>query len=278
VLVAASSVERLRAGDFRLVLGEFHLAINTLRHACFVHLHPDPGRLLVELDRDFPSPRLLPILPKESPPRLTTRLHPALVRDRDFLVGLLHMSVDPARPRVVASYEVTVDERDGMLEATLPSGERFDVLDAFSEALMGLVFDRLRLFGDVEHAPRVTIDEVVLSREAWSFDPAGLGFATAKDEARAFVQARAWAREAGLPRQVFVKSPLEQKPFYVDLESPLYVSLFAKAARRARAAGEGGVRVVEMQPTTEELWLTDDAGARYTSELRLVAFDLRTFR
>lgn len=278
VMLAASRVDDLGTGRFRLVVGEFHLAINTLRHTCFVQLHPAPERLFEALDRDFPLPRLLPILPKESPPRLTARLHPALDRERDFLVGLIHTSVPADRPRVVASADVRVADQDGDLVATLPSGMSFDILDVFSEALMGLVYDRFRLFGDIEHAPRMTIDKVIAARESWSFEAGSLAFATEKDEAKTFVHARSWARDIGLPRHVFVKSALEQKPFYVDFMSPVSVSVLAKAIRRAASTGREGcgarIRVVEMLPTPDETWLIDANGARYTSELRLVAFDL----
>ncbi|MEV8156229.1 hypothetical protein AB0R11_27515, partial [Streptomyces fradiae] len=81
-------------------------------------------------------------------------------------------------------------------------------------------------------------------------------------------------RERDLPRFVFVVSPTEPRPFYVDFDSPVYVNIFAKAARRL-ARQDAGARLVvsEMLPTPEQAWLTDDEGRTYTSELRFVAVD-----
>ncbi|HEY3873472.1 MAG TPA: hypothetical protein VGM10_34260, partial [Actinocrinis sp.] len=66
----------------------------------------------------------------------------------------------------------------------------------------------------------------------------------------------------------------EPRPFYVDLSSPVYVNILAKAIRRLARNDPGGqLTFSEMLPTPEQTWLTDDRGRRYTSELRLVAVD-----
>jgi hypothetical protein len=92
------------------------------------------------------------------------------------------------------------------------------------------------------------------------------------------VAARKWARENGMPRFVFVKTPAEVKPFYVDFESPVYIDLFAKLVRQALNAEkkEGRIRVTEMLPRHDECWLIDAEDERYTSELRIVAVDLKS--
>lgn len=69
-------------------------------------------------------------------------------------------------------------------------------------------------------------------------------------------------------------SPAEPRPFYVDFESPVYITILAKAMRRlARKDPAARVKVSEMLPTPEQAWLTDDEGRTYTSELRFVAVD-----
>jgi hypothetical protein len=82
-----------------------------------------------------------------------------------------------------------------------------------------------------------------------------------------------------VPRQVFVRSPLEQKPVYVDFDSPFCVNVLAKAVRRLErdgAADAGGpLTLTEMSPRPDQAWLVDGHGHRYTSEIRLVATDLR---
>jgi hypothetical protein len=125
----------------------------------------------------------------------------------------------------------------------------------------------------------VTIDRMVVAREAWRFTAADLAFAAEKSEARRFVRARAWRDTHELPRYVFVVSPAEPRPFYVDFDSPVYVNILAKAARRAARTAPGSrLTVTEMLPDPEHSWLTDHTGARYCSELRFVAVDQTTGR
>jgi len=110
------------------------------------------------------------------------------------------------------------------------------------------------------------VDRLVVARESWSFAVADLGFASEKSEARR------WRESLGLPRFVFLVSPGEPRPFYVDFDAPIYVNIFTKAVRRlARQDPEARLSVSEMLPTPEQVWLTDDHGDRYTSELRFVA-------
>ena len=75
----------------------------------------------------------------------------------------------------------------------------------------------------------------------------------------------AWARERGLPRRVFARSPLERKPRYVDFESPS----LCRGAEAVRARGRRSSST-EMLPGPDECWLESDAG-HHTSELRVVA-------
>jgi len=101
-----------------------------------------------------------------------------------------------------------------------------------------------RLLPPMEHVPRVSIDELVVCREAWRFPAAGVGFAFHKREADRFLEARCFATEHGLPRFAFFRTPLEPKPLYVDFESPLYVDILAKAV-----------------PCAETVLLVDENGA-----------------
>jgi lantibiotic biosynthesis dehydratase-like protein len=276
VMVAATDLNALHDGDFTLVLGEVHMAINTLRSNCFVTQHPDKADLISSVDEDFPEPRLLMVLPKENLPRLTVRTHPALIRDRDILVEFTHHTVAADRPGLVLSRDVEVVETEGRVMVRLPGGEVFDLLELFAEMLMSMVIDRFRLFADRPHSPRVKIDHLVVARESWRFNPADLDFAAEKDEAMRFVRTRKWAAALGLPRYVFAKSDAEEKPVYVDFTSPIYVNALAKMVRRTNAAErlpDKTITVVEMLPGHEDLWLTDHEGNRYTSELRLAWVD-----
>ncbi|MFH9089128.1 lantibiotic dehydratase [Streptomyces sp. NPDC017673] len=274
LMIVADDPGAVERGDFQLVIGELHVAMNTIGQSLFVHQHPDRAQLVEETTRDFPGPRLLPMLPKELPLKWSARSRQSLDRPEDHYVALADHSADPHRPRTVRSGDVRVEERDGRLAAVLPDGSVFDLLDVFCHALSNRVMDRFTLRQDGDHSPRITIDSTVVARESWRFAGSALAFADDKSEARRFVRARQWRDAHELPRFVFVVSPTEPRPFFVDFDSPVYVNILAKAARRlARKDPDARLTVTEMLPTPEQTWLTDDQGRRYTSELRLVAVD-----
>jgi Lantibiotic dehydratase, N terminus len=276
VMVAAADADAIRRGDFELVLGELHLALIAFGHYCFVTQHPTPEELFDCLDRDLP-PRLLPVLPHEDAERLTIRTHPALVRDTDVLLALHSSVADPKRPNLHATADLFVEELDGSLATRLPSGEAHDLLGLFTVLMLRHVIDRFAFLGDEPHTPRVSFDRLVVARETWRVPAGGLAFVRELDEARRFVAARAWHRGRGLPRHAFVKLPSEQKPFFVDFESPLCVNLLANAVRRLMQTDGGAERLVqlsEMLPGFEHLWLRDAEGRGYTAELRLTAVSL----
>ena len=140
----------------------------------------------------------------------------------------------------------TVSDRAGTFSAPLA---HFLSLPIFVAAL--------RSFDPVgEGSGRAQIGRLVVRRASWSAPELP---ATPDDLA-------AWARERGLPRRVFARSPLERKPKYVDFESP---SLRRSLVRFARG---GPLEFTEMLPGPDECWLPSEAG-RHTSELRVVALD-----
>ncbi|WP_345025798.1 lantibiotic dehydratase, partial [Streptomyces sedi] len=274
VLVVAESEEAVNRGEFELVLGELHVAMNTIGASLFVNQHPDPDELLAETDRDFPAPRLMPLLPKEQPPRWSTRSRPALVRPQDYLVALAEHTGDPARPRTVLSGDVLVQDREGRLTAVLPDGATFPLLDVFGNALTNRVMDRFALRPEAPHSPRITVDRMIIARETWRLDPTTLHFAHEKNEAHRFATTRHWATQLGLPRYAFALSPTEPRPFYIDFHSPIYCTILAKAIRRlARDQPHHHLTLTEMLPTPHHTWLTDDQHHHYTAELRFVTVD-----
>ncbi|MFJ3204558.1 lantibiotic dehydratase [Streptomyces sp. NPDC086989] len=276
IMIAASGERAVARGDFELVLGELHVAANTLGASLFVNQHPDAAELARLTDRDHPGPRLMPLLPKEHRSRLSARIRHSLVRPEDYYVALVDFTADPGRPRTVLSADVTVTEgADGELAVVLPDGSQFPAVDVFSHVLTTLAMDLFQILPDgAEHSPRVTVDRLVVARETWRLSPSDMDFAEEKDEARRFVRARQWRERRGLPRFVFVVLATETRPFYVDFDSPVYVNILAKAVRRMARKEPGGRAVfTEMLPSPEQAWLTDDRGEVYTSELRFVAVD-----
>jgi len=117
------------------------------------------------------------------------------------------------------------------------------------------------------HSARLTMGRTVWRRETWHIQPA--------QGPAALEGAASWARDLGLPRRVFVLSPGEIKPIYVDFGSRVLTRILCRQFRRAGADFPGRpLRFTEMLPGPEDCWLAGEDGQRYTSELRLVAVDL----
>jgi hypothetical protein len=121
--------------------------------------------------------------------------------------------------------------------------------------------------------PRITLDGLVMAREAWRFQVAELSFVEAPTAVERFIDTRRWARAQGLPRFLFFKASSERKPSYLDLESPHSVDNFLRMLRGAQA-----VTISEMLPAVDHTWLPDAQGHTYTSEFRIIAKDPEPWR
>jgi hypothetical protein len=278
VMIAAPDEQAIRRGDFELVLGEVHASVNTFDYQSMVGLHPDPDQLMACLDADHPQPRLLVALPRESRPRLTTRSHPAFARDIDHHVVLLPHIPVPTRGRVSLGADIAVEPSPAGPQLRMANGQRFDAVDLFAGVLKAEVAQAFDVYPP-GYRPRIVVDRLTLARERWSAPVAELEFAFATDEAQRYLGCRRWARRRGLPGRVFVKSPVETKPLYVDLAGPGYVEVFAAAVRQLRELRPAAVlTVTELLPELDRTWLPDRAGNRYVAEFRFVAYDGTTAR
>lgn len=276
LMIAADDLEAVRRGDYRLVVGELHVGLNTLGSSLFLSQHPRPAELFAALESDFPEPRLMPISPK-SWPNTTSRTANLLLSPKDLRLAAAHDAIPEPGAETIPFAELVVEKSGAGLSARTRDGRlSFDLIEAFGDALSGLVVNSFKLLPPGGHTPRVTFDRLVVCREAWSFGASELEFAREKDEASSFVAARRWARRHGLPRFVFVKVPVEVKPFYLDFDSPVYVGIFARMIRRTaeQNSPDARVRISEMLPDVLQTWLSDADGQRYTSEIRVVALDL----
>jgi hypothetical protein len=273
IMIAAASAEAIRRGDYQLVMGEIHLGTNTLGNSIFVEQHPAPEELFRAVEIDLPEPRFIPVVPKQWP-QLTSRTIPVLFSAKDFRMMLSPDSCGVPKTQALSMGALVNEKSGGELVARTRDGrQQYDLLELFGEMLATLGVAAFRVLPAKGHKPRVTFDRLVVSRESWSFPPAEIEFAFEKDEALRMMAARRWARANDLPRFVFVKVPVEAKPFYVDFDSPIYLNMFAKTVRRTLETGQPNqvVTVTEMIPRTDETWLSDAAGETYTCEFRLVA-------
>src|SRR5262249_4572086 len=71
IMIAAASPDAVQRGDFLLVLGELHLAHNTLENRCFVEQYPDPARLIAAESADHGA-RRISIIPAKNSPLVTS--------------------------------------------------------------------------------------------------------------------------------------------------------------------------------------------------------------
>lgn len=276
VMIAASSVDEIRAGNFNFVLGELHVSNNTLRPAVFCTHHPAPTDLVDYYDRDRTRTHAVPLIPHSRWPSRSARMFPTLSSASDYRIQL---SPDPhtSLPDKVLPFGSLVVETEAheLIARTRDGRVRFDVLDIFSDIPTLSIWNGFSILPSRDYQPRVTVDRLVVAREAWTFTPADLDFAFEKTDLDRFVGARRWARESGIPRFAFFKSSSERKPLFVDFDSPLYVDLFAAAVRSCEDDGssEQQITVSEMLPSIEQSWLPDADDRHYTSELRMVIVD-----
>jgi hypothetical protein len=270
VMIAAASVDAIQRGAYQLVLGEIHI-VNTLLQGVFIDQHPCRETLLRSVALDCPEPRVVWIGPKDTTPH---RVH-YYIGPNDFgYTGTRDPSpLPPARTLRIA--DLVVADVDGTLMVRTRDGrQRFSCLEFFGTPTMRTGSSVFSVLPPSPHRPRIVIEDLVICREQWQVAAAEIGFAARGDDLDRFVECQRWAYGLGLPQFVFVKMPTERKPTYVDFASPLFVDLFARYVRALQRKDPASlVTITEMLPAHDETWLTDAAGARYTSELRLVAVD-----
>ncbi|HEV3287385.1 MAG TPA: lantibiotic dehydratase, partial [Streptosporangiaceae bacterium] len=75
IMIAAASAADVERGDFLLILGELHLATNTLDSRLWVEQHPDRARLVAAEQADLGPRRIAPIIARDHP-TVTSRTSP----------------------------------------------------------------------------------------------------------------------------------------------------------------------------------------------------------
>ncbi|MCU1264993.1 MAG: hypothetical protein JWM21_1311 [Acidobacteria bacterium] len=275
VMIAASSVEAIRRNEFQLTIGEVHLGVNCVNSGLFFAQHPRMEELHEATISDFARTRLIPVTPKNWP-KVTARTYFEFVSPRNYQLLISPDACGGEPSRTVPISDVVVEERDGqLLLRTIDERWQFEIIEGFGEFLSGLIMNFFHPLPPQRHTPRITIDRLTVARETWRFGAAELTFAFEKDEVQRFVGARRWKHEFDLPRFVFIKAPVEQKPLYLDLESPTLINIFARIVRRTKEANAPNmaISVTEMYPAHDQLWLPDAQGNLYTNEFRLVVLD-----
>jgi lantibiotic biosynthesis dehydratase-like protein len=267
-------------GPVTWVLGEVHPSVVTTRYATWLAFHDNADDVRAGLRHDLGG-RTVWFAETAEQGGTSARLSNALSSAGDLRLVYAHDSCgyDPALTVPVGDCDLInspgglrVRRRDGTFEAGL--------LEVVGDLLTAMISHCFDLVPPGLHAPRVTIDDLVVSRERWTLPASGPGFDATADESARYLQARAWVAALGLPRQVFLRFTGERKPIYADLTSLASIDLIARSLRRSRRNGgaDATVTVVEMLPALDEAWLADADGHRYTAELRMVAVDQKAAR
>ncbi|HZR48043.1 MAG TPA: hypothetical protein VFB06_00845, partial [Streptosporangiaceae bacterium] len=240
IMIAAASPDDIKRGDFLLVLGEIHLAINTLNQRLFVEQHPDPDRLIAA-DRADRGPQRIVHIEAKDYPNVTSRTNPppALVGPglRYWSYAVADSIEPPESDTVLPAAAMTVVRRGGDLVVRVqPDGTELDFFEVIGDLMCGVMINAFQPAAPAVHRPRVTIGKLVLSREQWTFQVTGSAWAFVKDEQERFCLARRWRLDHGLPEQVFYRVPVELKPTAADFRSLVLVNLLAKHIRQTHAA------------------------------------------
>jgi lantibiotic biosynthesis dehydratase-like protein len=267
VQIAAADEAAVDRGDYLAVIGDIHLGGNPLVQGVFAHRHPHRPAFF----SDFVNAvgKGLPVLLPPWAPTMgvESRGLPATTKDMVH-IAVLPDTRAPAGRRTWLPDELLVE---GMDLVDRRGELRIPLIDVFWLPIFVSGVRLLALLPEAEHAPRVTIGRTVLRREGWRIAPADIP-ERAEDVAR-------FAYERGMPRRVFTKSPLERKPMYLDVESPVLCRILCRQARQAAAAPAAEpLTFTEMLPRPEDCWLADANGGRYVTELRIVAEDRSPLR
>ena len=265
-------------GRVTWVLGEVHPSLVTFRYAAWQAFHDAPDTLRAALRHDLHGPTVWFAETAELGGTGSQQAN-VLASPGDFRLVFAHDSCgyDPAATLPVGDCDLIaspaglrVRRRDGTSERGL--------LEVIGDLIATTAANCFGLAPPGEHVPRVTIDDLVVSRETWRIAATEPAFASTADESARYLQARAWAASQGLPRHVFCRFTGERKPVYADLTSLASIDLISRALRRSRrqAGADAMLTVTEMLPAPDQAWLTDGQGQRYTAELRMVAVDQRT--
>jgi hypothetical protein len=275
VMLAAPSVEAIQQGDYTAVLGEFHIGTNGLAGSCFFNQHPSPEKLAQNFYADWPQARVIPVASGGEMAQ-TSRTQFVVPSLHDVQIVFSHDQVPQPQLKWLLSRELAVEEAGNSLVVRTRDGRyHFDIVDVFAQYINSIILNHFKITSQRSYTPRISIDKLVVQRESWRFPANSLPFAFEMELDRQFLEARQWMQHHGMPRFIFVKTPIEPKPIYVDFASPIYVRMFAKLIRQTVQSelDNPHIAISEMYPAHDQLWLVDADGKRYTSELRLVVLD-----
>lgn len=267
LLLAARDVEAFAGDDWFAVLGEIHPCTNLMMQTVTGKLCPVRAAALAATARVQDVPELVPAIARDARGHRTAY---SLELPHDFTIehGASRANCAPSQVLRIADLVVR-DAGDGPMIATRDGTHRWPLAQFFGPQLRSIGISRFKPLQVESHLPRLQLGRLVLERENWRVPRAALPFVTVKDRAARLLAFQRWAEALGLPRYSFYRVPGELKPWYLDLDAPLYCDLFMDTVRRCE---EGLISIGEMLPAPDQCWLRDGQGRRYTAELRMAAY------
>ena len=257
-MLAARDAEAVACGDYAWVIGEIHPAVHTLSQPVAQPFCPDADLIRDEVSRLLgPATAVM-----ADSPETYQRSH------IDWLeVDTLHQVLLPGSVGHVPPERCLPAGRGEVVAVSVGSQE----LLHYRDTATGFLQDLLTVIPTEAHracfalaadllgyglSARVVCGKLVLKRRCWNFAPHELPTpGQPAEDLRSHLAWRQWARRHGMPGHVFVKLVGEPKPIYVDFANPLSLDLLANLCKTPQA-----MRISEMRPAPDELWLKDARG------------------
>ncbi len=275
VMVAARDLDSINVGDFQLVVADCHAVRDLLTSAswcpAFELANPEFKTSGMDLMTRMLEPGEVLLEAIQSHHDKTD------VRSELPCLDLEVLGFSPKpRDSVVSIGELYVRNTPRGLVLELPRQPRWQVrlmdppighTTALIDPMAGFCFPRAWTRRVVRaaarrHVPRITVGRVIYGRETWRFQPSEIAGGPSSADGYELVASVRHAR--GLPRFVFGKFAEEEKPLFVDFESPVLVRQLVRLARKSHDT----IELSEMVPAPDHLWLTRGNG-RVCSEFRL---------
>jgi Lantibiotic dehydratase, N terminus len=275
LMLAATSIDDIRAGRYVAVLGELHPTINSMDSVEYMSTHPDQSAARRWIDSDMPC-RIVPLYPLSSG-YVNSRTGPPEwyhAASYSYLGVGTEPPYQPTSAKLVPVGTLTVHAAGGgLVVRSSTDGFEADLAAVLDDYLGIAACNRFGLLEPRAYQPRISIDKMVVARETWRvpFDqiPSYQG-----ELEHIFAIGRRLREDHGLPRITYARISGELKPVFLDFHNPLAADVFFSKLRRGRDREPAGeVVFTEMFPGPDELWLKDALGRRYTAEFRFVCLD-----
>lgn len=260
----APSPQHVARGDFQILVRKLHHALPI--PGWLGTMHPDPDRFendMAQLLRQPGFDRLIALEVQRRnkgfynfPGRRVVYSEPVLNTDLET-ISAAKLEIRRRGTNGVALY-IRGETEPVALYLTLSDHQRFAPFAALTVPWMALPIVSLGAF-----TPRIVIEGAVLQRATWLCTAGDVQAACKHRGVKRLQAMRHWHQNLGMPERVFVATPQDRKPVFVDLANEVSLDILAAMAR-----GADELLVQEMFPDRDGLFLHPHIGG-CTSELRI---------